>query len=390
MFFWKVPAPNEALIISGSKHKDPSGPQFRIVTGHGCFVNPLKQIGRKLSLDLREAQIDEPCVTNQGIQLAVQAVAVFKVGDDPQSIANAARRFLDQQDYMESLVSQVLAGHLRSIVGGLTVEQIIRERDRLTQEVKDSSSSEMEKLGLVLDSLQIKEIVDNANYIQSLAAPHVANVQRDARIAQAQAEQAAAEQEQMSAAKQADYARQTEVQKAGYKAEIDQAQAQAAQSGPLSQARASQEVIAAETERAELEAKLTAKKLESTVNAQADAEAYKTRTIAQADSDAMTLRAKGLEAGNQALLAANRIVEQLPDLVAAAASGLRDSNLVVLNGTDGINEVLTGVLGQAFAVFGALREGVTGVAAGSPNGGDPARPTSPGAEAGPVPAKGPS
>ena len=69
---------------------------------------------------------------------------------------------------------------------------------------------------------------------------------------------------------------------------------------------------------------------------------------------------------------------------------MRDSNLVVLNGTDGINEVLTGMLGQAFAVFGALREGVTGVAAGSPNGGDPARPTSPGAEAGPVPAKGPS
>lgn len=361
MFFWRVPAPNEAMIISGSKRKHEGGPQFRIVTGHGCLVNPIKQIARKLSLDLREAQITEPCVTKQGIQLSVQGVAVFKVGDDDQSIANAARRFLDQQDYMESLVSQVLAGHLRSIVGGLTVEEIIRERDRLTQEVKDSSASEMEKLGLVLDSLQIKGISEDIGYIDALAQPHVVAVQRDARIAAAKAEQVAAEQEQLSQAKQADFARQSEVQKAGYRAEIERAQAEASQAGPLARARASQEVIAAETSKAELEAALTAKQLASTVNAQADAQAYKVRTLAQADRDAMSLRAQGLSRGNQALLAANQIVEQLPALVQAAATGLADSNLVVLNGTDGVNQVLTGILGQAFTVFETLRAGVGAV-----------------------------
>jgi hypothetical protein len=98
--------------------------------------------------------------------------------------------------------------------------------------------------------------------------------------------------------------------------------------------------------------------LASTVNAQADAQAYKVRTLAQADRDAMSLRAQGLGRGNQALLAANQIVEQLPALVQAAATGLADSNLVVLNGTDGVSQVLTGILGQAFTVFEALRTGV--------------------------------
>ena len=99
MLFCVVPAPNEPMITSGSKRKDSDGPRFRIVTGHGWVVNPFKQIARKLSLDLGEAQITEPCVTKQGIQLSDQGVAVFKVGDDDRSLANAARSFLDQQDY---------------------------------------------------------------------------------------------------------------------------------------------------------------------------------------------------------------------------------------------------------------------------------------------------
>ena len=86
MLFWHVPAPNEALLISGSKrHKDAT--QFRIVTGHGSFVMPIKQRARLLSLALREAEITEECITNQGIRLNVRAVAAFKVGDDSVSIA---------------------------------------------------------------------------------------------------------------------------------------------------------------------------------------------------------------------------------------------------------------------------------------------------------------
>ena len=142
MFFWHVPAPNEALLISGSKRRSEET-QFRIVTGHGSFVMPVKQKARVLSLALREAEIVEECITNQGIRLNIRAVAAFKVGDDQASIANAARRFLSEQDRMEVLVGRVFAGHLRSIIGGLTVEQIIRERDRVAQEVKDGSHGEM-------------------------------------------------------------------------------------------------------------------------------------------------------------------------------------------------------------------------------------------------------
>jgi hypothetical protein len=106
MFFWHVPAPNEALLISGSKRHN-EATQFRIVTGHGCFVTPVKQKARVLSLALREAEIVEECITNQGIRLNIRAVAAFKIGDDQASIANAARRFLSEQDRMEVLVGRV-------------------------------------------------------------------------------------------------------------------------------------------------------------------------------------------------------------------------------------------------------------------------------------------
>jgi flotillin len=163
MLFWHVPAPNEALLISGSKRGKEQA-QFRIVTGHGCFVLPVKQKARKLSLALRETEIEEECITNQGIRLNVRAVAAFKVGDDEVSIANAARRFLSEQNRMEILVGRIFAGHLRSIVGGLTVEQIIKERDRVAQEVKNGSHTEMEKLGIVVDALEIQEIDDAIGY----------------------------------------------------------------------------------------------------------------------------------------------------------------------------------------------------------------------------------
>jgi len=192
MLFWHVPAPNEALLISGSKSRR-QATQFRIVTGHGCFVLPVKQKARVLSLALREAEIVEECITNQGIRLNVRAVAAFKVGDDQASIANAARRFLSEQDRMEILVGRVFAGHLRSIVGGLTVEQIIRERDRVAQEIKDGSHAEMEKLGIVVDALEIQEIEDSSGYISNLAAPHAAAVASQARIAKARADQEATE-----------------------------------------------------------------------------------------------------------------------------------------------------------------------------------------------------
>lgn len=373
MLFWHVPKPNEAILISGSKHRDPGGPQFRIVTGHGCFVLPVKQRANTLSLSLREAEIVEECVSKQGIRLQMRAVAVFKVGDDQASIANAARRFLSEQEKMEELVGRVFSGHLRSIVGGLTVEEIIRERDRVAQEIKDGSHPEMEKLGLVVDSLQIQEVEDNSGYINNLAAPHAAAVASEARIAQARSDQAASQSEQEAERNKAEFVRQTQVAQAGYKAEVDQAQAQAAQSGPLSQAKASQEVIAEQTRLAERQAGLSAQKLVAEVEKPADAEAYRVRKLAEAERDSMRLRAEGLGNGNQQLLAASLLAQQLPELVTQSASALEGSNLVVLNGTEGVNQVLSGMAGQGMAILDALRQGL-GIAEARTGAPDTAKP----------------
>jgi flotillin len=376
MFFWHVPAPNEALLISGSKRQS-QGTQFRIVTGHGCFVIPVKQKARVLSLALREAEIVEECITSQGIRLNVRAVAAFKVGDDQASIANAARRFLSEQDRMEVLVGRVFAGHLRSIIGGLTVENIIRERDRVAQEVKDGSHAEMEKLGIVVDALEIQEIEDGSGYINNLAAPHAASVASQARIAKAHADQEAAEQELAAAAMKAQFERDTAIKRAGFVAETDQAQAAAAQAGPLAQAQATQQVIQQQTALAQRQAELAAQRLEAEVRRPADAEAYRTRTLAEAERDqvrfaadaeayrtralaeaqaeAIRARAGSLREGNQELIAANRLIEILPALVDATARGLADSNLTVLNGTQGVNEVVTGLVGQGLSILDTLK-----------------------------------
>ena len=450
MFFWHVPAPNEALLISGSKHRK-EATQFRIVTGHGSLVLPIKQKARVLSLALREAEIEEDCITNQGIRLNVRAVAAFKVGDDPVSIANAARRFLSEQDRMEVLVGRVFAGHLRSIVGGLTVEQIIRERDRLAQEIKDGSHAEMEKLGIVVDALEIQEIEDSSDYINNLSAPHAVAVASQARIAKAQADQQAAERELEAIALKAQYQRDAAIKQAGFQAEMEQAKARAAQAGPLAEAQASQQVIEQQTALAQRQADLAAQRLEAEVRRPADAEAYRKRTIAEADrdqarftadgeayrkrtiaeadrdqarftadgeayrkrtiaeadrdqarlgadadayrnttlaeaeakaakvkadaaahaerataegeADANKARADSLREGNQELIAANHIIEVLPALVEAAAKGIAGSNLTILNGTQGVNEIIAGLVGQGLSILDLLKKS-TAVPAG--------------------------
>lgn len=439
MFFWQVPAPDEALLISGSKHKDAA--QFRIVTGHGAVVLPVKQKGRMLSLALREAELLEECVTKQGIPLRLRAVAIFKIGDDIGSIANAARRFLAEQDRMEELCGRIFAGHLRSIVGALTVEEIIRERDKVAQEVKDASHTEMEKLGIVVDGLQIQEIEDPTGYIKNLAAPHAAAVASAARIAAAERDQEAAEKEQQAARAKAQYQRETAIVEAQVEAEIQQAQARASQAGPLAQAKAAQDVIAEQTALAEREASLTDKRLESEVRRPADAEAYKQRTLAEAardaaknsteaeafkqrnlaeaardtswlsteadakrrtaladaeaqaqrvaaaaeadaakaradgeayaaratadaDAEAINARATALAGENQTLIAANKLVDMLPSLVQAAAHGMESANLTILNGSNGVNDVATGLAAQGLSIYQALRGSLDAAANG--------------------------
>src|SRR5437763_9918147 len=201
MIFYRVAEPNEALIISGWRaHHGPEGDAaglgFKIIVGKGAFVVPGMQKVRRLSLDIHEAELDLQCVTTQGIPVGVKAVVIYKIADDFESIANAARRFLEQENQMDAKVHNVFAGHLRSIVGSLTVEQMIRDRESLTSKTRESSATEMAKLGLTIDSLQIQEVDDVTGYIENLSKPHTASVEKEARIAQASADREATEREQ--------------------------------------------------------------------------------------------------------------------------------------------------------------------------------------------------
>src|SRR6195256_546711 len=287
---WRVAEPNEALVISGLHQGAPNGVGetlgFKIVTGKGTLVLPGVQMVRRLSLDLRETDLQVDCVSQQGIPLKIRAVVIYKVGDDYASIANAARRFLDQQNQMDQRVHNVFAGHLRAIVGSMTVEEMIRDREKLTQLTRESSGTEMDTLGLIVDSLQIQEIDAPSGYIQNLGRPHTAGGAMQARIAQAHADREATENEQQADALKAEARRNSEIKKAGFQAEIDEAAARAKQAGPLSDATARQEVVVQETRVAELEAQREEQRLQATVRKPADAQAYQQTTLAKAERDA--------------------------------------------------------------------------------------------------------
>src|SRR5213080_2156931 len=291
MLLYKVAEPNEALIISGLRaHAGPAGDAaglgFKIVVGKGVFVIPGLQKVRRLSLDIHEAELDLQCVTTQGIPVGVKAVVIYKIADDFGSIANAARRFLDQEEQMDVKVHNVFAGHLRSIIGTMTVEDLIRNRDKLTRATRESSASEMQRLGLTIDSLQIQEIDDPTGYIENVAAPEAARVGKEARIAQAGADREATEREQEAEALKAAARSESQIRQAAAMAEANQAQAKAEQAGPLAAATARQDVVVQETKVAQLVAQQTEQKLQAEVRKPADAEAYKKRTIAEADRDA--------------------------------------------------------------------------------------------------------
>jgi len=295
---WRVAEPNEALVISGLHQRAPQGVGeslgFKIVTGKGTPVIPGVQVVRRLSLDLRETELAIDCVTHQGIPLHLKGVVIYKVGDDYASIANAARRFLDQQNQMDQRVHNVFTGHLRAIVGNMTVEEMIRDREKLTGLTREHAGTEMEKLGLIVDSLQIQEIDDPTGYIKNLARPHAAAIEREARIAQAAADREATEKEQEAEALKSQARRNSQIKQAGFQAEVDQAGAQARQAGPLAEATARQKVVVEETKVAELEAQRAEQRLFAEVRKPADARAYEQVTLARAERDA---HISGAEAG---------------------------------------------------------------------------------------------
>jgi uncharacterized membrane protein YqiK len=357
MFGYRVPAPDEAMLISGGRRGMNDAP-FRVVTGHGAFVTPFFRKVRYLTLSMQESEVAETCVTKQGISLNVRAVIAFKVGYDAESIVNAGQRFLSDQDQMSVLTGRIFAGHLRSIIGSMTVEEIVTERQKLATEVLDGSKTEMATIGLTVDSLQIQSIDDmGAGYIAAMAAPNNAAIQRQAKIAQAAADQAAAEAQQASVRKQAEFARQTSVVQAQYKAEIDKAQAEAAQAGPLAQAEAQQAVIATQAKLAEQQAGLRQQQLVSEVIRPAEAEAQKVKILAIADAERTRIAAEAAASNNRVALD-QLLIAQLPQIVKEAAAGLSGANVTVLNGADGLGEIAAGLVSQGLTILESVRRGV--------------------------------
>ena len=373
MFGYKVPAPNEAMLVSGRKQRGADALQFKIVTGHGVFVLPIVSRASRLSLAMQEAEVFEDCFTKQGLTLAVQAVIAFKVGDDHESIAAAARRFQGDQSQMPTMVGRIFSGHLRSIIGSMTVEAIIREQQTLADAILDASHGEMAKIGLAVDSLQISSIDDKGSgYIAALAAPHQADVNRAAKVAQAEADKASSMAQQDSIRFQAEYARQTAIAQAQYQAEVDQAQQTAAQAGPLAAARAQQAVLAEQALVAERNAALREAQLIAEVVKPAEAHAETIRTLAKAQADATKLSAEAAAAEHRIALD-QLVISQLPEMLRASAEGLKGANLTVLDGAEGLSSVVASLAGQGLALLDSVRNGL-GTGPGTVDGRRPPEP----------------
>jgi uncharacterized membrane protein YqiK len=358
MFFYHVPQPDQAMLISGGRRT--ADAPFRVITGHGAFVLPFFRKVQFLTLSMFESEVSEPCVTRQGIALNVTAVIAAKVGNDGESIVNAGQRFLSDQSQMSVLTGRIFAGHLRSIIGSMTVEEIITERQKLANEVLDGSKGEMAKMGLIVDALQIQSIDDmKLGYIAAMAAPHNAAIQREAQIAQSRADQAAAEARQQSLRNQALYERDTAVTTAGYAAETQAAQSKAAQAGPLAQAEAQREVIEAQTELARRQADLRQQQLAGEVVRPAEAEAERIRVLARADAERTEIQAAAAASNNRVALD-QLLIQQLPQIVEKAAAGLSNANVTVLNGSDGLSQIVSGLVGQGVAIFDTIRNNDSG------------------------------
>lgn len=300
---YRVAGPNEAYIVTGRKGKevrnletgsvtqDLSGQ--KVVMGGGVFVVPFVQRLHVLDLSSRRIPVTiRGAVSGQGVKLNLDGVAIVKVGGNEDQIRAAAQRFLTQQGEIETFTQEVLAGALRSIVGSLSVEQIIRDRAAFAQRVADESEASLTGQGLLLDTFQIQDITDDGTYLSDLGRPEAARIGQLAAVAEAQARQAA-EQARVAAEQQIAIAnRELALKNAEIKAETDAAAARASASGPLAQADRDQAILAEQEKVAVRQAALKERQLDTEVRKPADAERYRVETEAAARRQSAILNAE--------------------------------------------------------------------------------------------------
>ena len=354
--------------------------------GASVFVLPVIQ--KLASIDLSARQISVSvgsAVSAQGIKCSLEGVAIVKVGGAEDSIRAAAQRFLGQQDHIEHFTQEVLAGSLRSIVGRLSVDEIIKDRAAFAREVAEEAESSLTNQGLVLDTFQLQDIQTEGNYLKDLGRPEAARAEKEAAIAESiarrQAEQARIQAEEEIA----NANRALNLRVAAILAETDAATAQAEAAGPIAKAARDQEVIAAQEQVAERQAQLRDRQLDTEVRKPADAERYavetaaeasKTRALREAEAQratreaaALALRAEG-EAEAASILARGEaeaeamskkadaygqygdaavlemLSTMLPELVREAAAPMSSIDKLTVISTDGASEMTKRVAGN--------------------------------------------
>lgn len=192
---YKTVAPDEAMIITGSALgkknvlTDESGRRVKIVRGGGAFIVPVVQQKEYISLLSHKLDVSTPEVyTAEGVPVMTDGVAVIKVGSSVEDVATAAEQFLGKPDEaLRGEAREVLEGHLRAILGTLTVEEVYRNRDKFAQEVQSVAARDLKKMGLAIVSFTIKDVRDKNGYLEALGRPRIAAVKRDADIAEAEA-----------------------------------------------------------------------------------------------------------------------------------------------------------------------------------------------------------
>src|SRR6476619_7499125 len=242
---YRKAGPHEALVVYGFRGT-------RIVKGHGTVIFPMRETARGLSLELMSFDVapEQDLYTRQGVAVTVEAVAQIKVKSDPESIQTASEQFLTKAPQeREGLIRLVMEGHLRGIIGQLTVEEIVKQPEMVGDRMRSTCADDMNKMGLEVISFTIKEVRDKNDYITNMGRPDIARIKRDADVAAAEAERdtaikraeatraaavakAQADQERvmaetLSQAKQAEAQRDLEIKKATYKETVKRQEAQA-------------------------------------------------------------------------------------------------------------------------------------------------------------------
>jgi flotillin len=357
--------PNQVLVISGRKRQiiDPDGTArdvgFRIVKGGGRFVWPVYEKVDILSLELLTIDVQTPEVyTSKGVPVKVDGVAQIKVKGDDISIATAAEQFLSKGvDDIKNIAMQTLEGHLRAILGTMTVEEIYQNRDAFAQKVQEVAAGDMANMGLGIVSFTIRDIRDTQGYLDALGKPRIAQVKRDAIIAQAeadrdaqirsaQANQAGQEAKFVADTKVAEAQRNYQSNVAQYQAAVNQQKAQADlaydlqkfKTGQLVKAEEVQVSIVEKQKQIELQQQEILRKqreLEATVQKPADAERYKVETLANAKKFQLETEAAGAASATKATGFAGADVVKATGLAEADANkarGLAEASVIEAQG----------------------------------------------------------